>query len=83
MRDVFSNGPAFPDFDNLRIFQDPRTQAFYLGRNRRRKKQRLPGDRTELNDAANVRQKSHVHHSIHLVENENLNRIQLQYALLL
>src|ERR1700733_11716917 len=51
MRDVFSYSPAFPDFNDLRIFQDPGTQAFDLRRNRRRKKQRLPGDRTELNDA--------------------------------
>src|SRR6266567_6900684 len=64
------------DFDQNWIAQNPGGQAFNLRWQRGREEQGLTVGRNLFDDAAHVRQKSHVEHAIDFIEDEKLNLLQ-------
>jgi hypothetical protein len=58
------------------IREDAPGQAFQLGEHRRREEQVLAPPRQALDDAVDVRGKSHVEHPVRLVEHQHLDLVQ-------
>jgi len=73
---------AGADLDFLGIAQAPGGQALDFVRDRRGIQQRLPILLALVDDAAHVGQEAHVEHAVHLVENEDVDLIELDVALL-
>ena len=82
MRNGFGRRTAHANFHQLRIAQNPGREPFDFRRQRRGKKQSLSIGGNLLNDSAHVRQKSHVEHTVDLVEDENIDLPQVHGALL-
>ena len=73
--DGFRRRTAHADFHQRRIAQYPCGQAFDLRWQCRREQQGLPVRWNFLNDAAHVRQKTHIEHPVHFIQHENFYRL--------
>src|SRR6266542_4646067 len=81
MSDRFRGRTPNADFYELRIAQYPSGETFDLWWQRRGKEQSLPVRRYFFDNAAHVRQKTHVEHAIHFVEHQNFYFLQRHGAL--
>ena len=69
--------PLRADHDRHRIAQDVLRELADLRRHRRREHQRLPLRRERAQDAADVGEEAHVEHAVSLVEDEHLERAEI------
>src|SRR4051812_18609744 len=81
MRHRLGGGTADSDFHHLRITKDPASESFDLRGQRSGKQQRLTIGRNALYDTTNIRQKSHVQHSIDFIQNQDVNVSKMNYSL--
>ena len=72
---------ARADFNRLGIVHCPFDERLDLRRDGRRKERRVARSRAFFDDAADVRQKTHVEHAIGFVEHEMLDVVEMASAL--
>jgi hypothetical protein len=80
--DGFRRRAARADLDGFGTVHRPLNERFDLRRNGGGKQRRVPRARAFFHDVPHVGQKSHVEHPVSFVEDEKLNLVQTQRALL-
>ena len=79
--DRFRRRTAHANFHQLGIAQHPGGKPLNLRRQRRGKQKCLSICRNFFNDASHVRQKTHIQHAIHFIEDQNIHLLQSHRAL--
>ena len=80
--DVFARRRGAGHFDLGRVGQECIGDPFNFGRHGRAEKQRLPGERGQVEDAFDIRDEPHVEHPVSLVHDHDLHAGQQQFAAL-